>query len=662
MSSKFVSKVSQLRASVWLFPIVLFFVVILLTSLKLSGTSIGIYHQYFYGNQTKDSNLLFGEPRGIRSDEWLVNTQRTIGQSKENYQVLNKNIGDKENVSILSDSPYKEWSLIFKPHNWSFLVMPLDYAFAFKWWLMGYLLVVSSYFFILQLVNRKSVAVLLSLSLFFSPFIQWWYLISTLGSIYYSLFICILVIKILHSKKPIHKYLLSLILAYVVTAFGLILYPPFMISCLVVVGVFLLGYLLNQKELLKNGTFFKEKLGYLLLGAVISVLTFALFINTRGDAVNTIQNTVYPGNRIVTGGNFDIPHLFSSHYSFFLQSDTRASLYNVAEPDIHKSNQSESSNFILLTPFLIIPSFILLLKYRREKNKIDWPLLLTTLLFLFVLLRLTTSVLDPVYNLLFLHLVPQKRLLIGLGLLSLIQSVAYIRLSTISKITFNKKFTPIYSLCLYIFGILMGIMISNQSLGYIGVKAILVFSLPLPLITYLFLKHRFAWGAFVYLSFSVLSTLMINPLYIGTGNLDSDSFATKIQQIDAVDKRTWAAEGVYLENIAMINGADSISGVYTYPQLDIWKKIEGANINDYNRYSHISLAFDRNPKIRVKTTLNLIAGDSIVISTEPCSEDLKKLDVKYVITETPLSSLDSCTKQLFSVKYPLRSVFIYSLN
>src|SRR3546814_4076929 len=58
----------------------------------------------------------------------------------------------------------------------SFLLLPFGYAFAFKWWLMGFLLILSCYFFALALMpKRQGFAVGLSLALFFSPFVQWWY-------------------------------------------------------------------------------------------------------------------------------------------------------------------------------------------------------------------------------------------------------------------------------------------------------------------------------------------------------------------------------------------------------------------------------------------------------------------------------------------------------
>ena len=74
-------------------------------------------------------------------------------------------------MSMAIDVPYKDWSELFKPHNLVFFVLPFDNAFAFKWWVMSYLLLLSCYFFILALLPKKKfLAVTISLALLFSPF------------------------------------------------------------------------------------------------------------------------------------------------------------------------------------------------------------------------------------------------------------------------------------------------------------------------------------------------------------------------------------------------------------------------------------------------------------------------------------------------------------
>jgi hypothetical protein len=104
---------------IWLFPAILTLILIILSALQINGSSIGFYHEFFYGN-AKDPALIAGKPQSIRSDEWIVNTQKTIAQKNDNYKGINTNVGNGEDETLIYDAPTKDWSTIFKPHNIGF--------------------------------------------------------------------------------------------------------------------------------------------------------------------------------------------------------------------------------------------------------------------------------------------------------------------------------------------------------------------------------------------------------------------------------------------------------------------------------------------------------------------------------------------------------------
>src|SRR3989338_3714433 len=161
----------RLYKSVWLFPAILTVVLLGLTAFRISGSSIGIYHEIFYGKQANDPNLLYGDPQPIRSDEWLVNTQLILAQDANDYQNINENIGTSRDMSFNIDVPAKDWSAPFKPQNLVFFVLPFEYAFAFKWWVILYLLILAAYFFTLRLFpGKRLLAALAALGFGFSPF------------------------------------------------------------------------------------------------------------------------------------------------------------------------------------------------------------------------------------------------------------------------------------------------------------------------------------------------------------------------------------------------------------------------------------------------------------------------------------------------------------
>lgn len=95
------------RKSRWSFPLALLIPVIILSALGINGSSVGNYHNLLYGDKQKDPNLIVGEPRPIRSDEWKVWTPTTILQYESNFQTNNELLGTGRNLSFKPEAPTK---------------------------------------------------------------------------------------------------------------------------------------------------------------------------------------------------------------------------------------------------------------------------------------------------------------------------------------------------------------------------------------------------------------------------------------------------------------------------------------------------------------------------------------------------------------------------
>lgn len=649
--------------SIWLFPAVLTLILVLLTALKISGSSLGVYHTLFYGPAATDHNLLANEPRAIRSDEWIVNTQMAIAQKNDGYHRINDNIGDGEDVSLMVDAPYREWSTLFKPHNLGFLVLPFDNGFAFHWWIMGYLLILSLYFFVLALLpGRRLLASMLGLALFFSPFIQWWYLYGTLGALYFALFAGTAVIKLLGEKRLAKSVLWGGVLAYSATAFAVILYPPYQIPVALAMGAFLAGYIIERFRRAKKKSDARrlvKQLGIAGGALVVASLLVGVYVIARQGVIHTVANTVYPGKRVVASGGYDMTHLFSSHLSPQFQDDKKAAPYFMPEKGL--SNQSENSNFILLLPLLFLPGLWLLVEGYRKKRTLDWPLLAVSVFFVLVLVRLFVPHTDLLFKLLLLESVPHNRLLIGLGLASFMYIVLLIRnLDERPRFPFPKLGVWAYVAAIFLLQVWLGFDARRMFPGFVSIKGLVALSVPLTLVVYLLLTKRFKLAAFGLLVFSFVATHNVNPLYRGTAVLTQTPLSQAIQKAAAKRDGLWVTESAYLENFALMNGAHSLTGVYTYPQLNLWKHGIVTTPDVYNRYAHTNVVLDRAVSTQSPDKLELAGGDRFGVIAEPCGPFLRQQNVHYAVAELPIQ--DSCAQLLQSVTYPTRTVYIYRLN
>lgn len=645
----------KLYRSIWFFPVVLAVPLLIFTVLEIHGSSIGAYHKILHG-PGRDDNVILNEPRSIRSDEWLVNTQKTISQAENGFPLVNNHMGRGENMSIIVDVPYKEWSVVFKPHNTPFFFLPLEKAFSMRWWLMGYLLVVSCYFFVLALAPKKRLlAAALATALFFSAFIQWWYLYGTLGSLYYPLFIATVIILLARQRVRWKKYALGGLLAYLIACFALVLYPPFQIATGLVLFVFLLGYFIEQHKVWGKGEWLRN-LGIIAAAGIVAGAVVGLFLFTRMDVVKITNDTVYPGRRSMPSGTFFPVHFMSPHLGRQFNIEIRTAHYMIDGKS--PSNQSETSSFLLLLPFLFLPSlFLIYYEYRRRK-KIDWPLLLLNGLFIVFLLEMFMPAFAPVSKLLLLDKVGSSRVLIGMGLMNIMVFVLLMRNLMRQKFSFPRPWLIGY--CLLVFAIELGLSLyaHNAFDKFLSLRGAIAFALPLPLVIYFLLKKRFLFSALIYAAFSVFISFGVNPLYKGLATMTDDPLSQAVETIGKTSDKRWISEGGYLENIATINGEPSLSGIYNYPQLELWKDIPNTDDGIYNRYAHVGFQLDDNP--RAPTTMSLITPDSFVVKVSSCSDYLRRLNVGFVVTSSVLKG--TCTELKKTVAFPNATLYIYELK
>lgn len=623
------------RIKTWHFPVILLFILIIFTLLKISGSSIGVYDNIFNPND-KNTNLL-NKSRQIRSDEWLVNTQLTISQANTGFKHINSSYGNGEDMTVIADVPAKDWSLAFKPQNWSFFILDLEKAFAFKWWFMGFMLIISTYYLsLLFFKDRKIFAILLSLTIFFSPFIQWWYQYITLASVYYAFFIIIAFYHLMKTDNYKHKLALSAGLAYLIASFALILYPPFQIATSIAILVMASAYLIKyfKEEKIKKVL---QNLIWPFASLVIGLIIVIIFIKTRANVIDLILNTSYPGHRKVGSGGFPALHFFSNHLQYALQSTTRA--LNYSYPAFKTANQSEASNFILLYPYLLAPSFYLIYKQKKKKIKLDISFLLTNIILVLLTAFLFVKFLTPIYEIA-LGKVPLGRLLIGIGVLGILQIVLFAQnLKAYNEKTKQALFTK-SQLIIYTSIILLTLgsisfLTSQESQNFVRLREVAICVLIVTASIYLFLKSKFEFAIGLVLIFSIISTILIHPVRMGLSPITKNQLLLDISKIKNTDPNSkWASDNLFIENLPQTIGAHSLSGVYLYPQNNLWQNLDKSESKDtYNRYAHVVFNFYNPTNSKKHTDIKLAGGDNFIVNINPCDDDMKQLKITYIISQ-----------------------------
>lgn len=647
--------------SIWAFPLVLLFLLIAFTAFKISGSSVGVYHDLLYGTETKDPNLLYGKPRYIRADEWQGGTQLIVSQSKIGYPTHDLTFPGGQDVSLNSGMPTKDWPTIFRPNLWGYLLLPVEFALAFNWWLIMYLLIISCYFFVLRMLpGDRLFAALVGLAFGLSPFFLWWYAAASFMPAAYGFMMLILGMRILNSEpigpvknQRINNVLYVLSLAFVISSFGLILYPPFQIPIALVVAAFFAGYVL-QKKYMENAAWkiLLRRAGLALIGIVIAGAIGILFIQAHQTPINALNNTIYPGHRTITSGGFSALNVFDGFVMPLLQSDLRGAHFIV--------NQSESSNFILLLPFLIAPAAFLMLRRWRRSRKINWIYLALNACALMFFANLFIPPGNFIYKLLLLNRVPHQRLLIGLGFLGIIQLALTVRFIKEEKIPQNKlwKLAGVYSAICFAVLIATGAHIrANYPIFLHNYILIVALAFAFTSILLFVLVNRKILAATLLLIFTLASSFQIIPLYRGLGELTHGKVFVKMQDISPKNA-TWIVVGddAYDYNeFAAVAGRPTLSGIQSYSHLDFWRQAGDPNYNYVtNREAHI--VFTDNPDL--KMPLRLLHNNSFNVKFE-CSDFIKN-HVQYALSVHRLS--EPCVRQIDSTSYPKVTFYMYRVK
>jgi hypothetical protein len=642
------SAVRALRQSKWSFPLLLLLPLLVLTILGIHGSSVGMYSRLLFGPAHEDPDLLFGTPQAIRSDEWLVVTPYILSQAKNGYPLINRDLAYGQDMSVVVNVPYREWSVAFKPHNLAFLLLPVENAYAFQWWLLGYLLIVACYFFVLEIVpDRKRLAALLAVALFLSPFVQWWYQASVLATLAFTFFALIAFMRLLRTERLIARVGWTLALVYLLTSFILIMYPPFQIASAVAAGIFASGYLIDHVRDRGLGRTLPA-LGLIAAAIVLAGAIVAVFLVTRLETVRTILGTVYPGQRVVETTGYPPSLLFATHLLPMLQSSTWSAS--------HFANQSEASNFVFIAPFLLILSVYVLFRDWHRGDRMDLPLLFVSVGITVLSVRLLMGGFNQIFAIFLLDQVSSFRLLIGVGLLGFVQVVLLYRRTGLGEGAPRVLAWTVGTMALAIF-VGTGFIVRANNPEFVSNPLLIVaLSVAVAAIVFLYSSSRFVAATGLLAIFSLGSVFLVNPIYRGLDPL-TDSKLTKTMVSVADDERAWVVvDYLAFEQVPLGLGLRSFSGTYAYPQLDVWRVIDPrrAQENIYNRYAHVVFVSDAD-------SLELRAPDYFAVPFEACSSFVRRHEIGHVLSTTPLND-GPCISLEAMVRYPIITFYIYRIT
>lgn len=614
--------------------IALVFIILVLCKVNLSN--IGVWEERIVDRPDGYSFFSVGIPKKIRSDEYIVVTPMIKSFADNGFPVINPQIRGNGYNGLVSNFPTHHIMSYLQPLHWGYLFFGFDYGFSWYWMGLIFLHLITS-FLLTRILSQGNLGVSIfgAIVITFSAPIAWWSLFPTIAhtqliivSAYYFL-----------KSKLLREHVFYAVLG-IFGFSGLIagLYPAFIVPLFYLALVVIITIGIRDKDKI---TFPKRKLFILLGAAALFVLALGKLYVDIIDEFAVMMNTVYPGQRISTGG--DTPSYYFMMFINQFKLNLRAMDY---------LNNSEASSFFNYS----IPLLILIATTRTKKREI-WPIIAYALIiyiysffgFPVFLAKITGFTYTTGFRAVnFAHL-----------------ALMYASLLIVSEWKEREKIdlkSGIAAAVLLLgWAVVIWFFLSNTILRIDNSSA--------KTGTLLFFMLWSASFVFKKKKLFMISTALVigffgatvNPVNFGTQALTNTSIGAEIQKLSAEDPDSlWISlEEGSANYIMYANGAHSLSGVHTYPDLELWKILdpEGVGEEFYNRYAHISFVYSEGEINNYSNPYPDILQVSVSL------DDLKRLGVSYVVSRLAPEAFAESGEQVVTRYGPdADSVYIYQIS
>ncbi|MFT8314235.1 MAG: hypothetical protein ABF633_08235 [Clostridium sp.] len=606
---------------------------IILVLFKIHGSSIGIWENYVTTKvDTKNTTNLLGKSRGIRSDEWEVQTPYYLSQAMNNkfYPVVNDNITTSgQNMIVSYNAPVMDVSILAKPLNWGFLLLGKEYGLSWYWCMKIILLFLLSFEISMILTKQdRMISLLGAFWIVLSPAVQWWFMQHVGDLVFYMEAIVVTFYYIFKYFNVIKmKILFCILFSLSCIGFALVLYPALQVPMAYLCLVFMILIIMDYRDKIK----FKSIDIIIFIFTIVFILSMLIHVVliSKG-AIMAILNTSYPGKRISNGG--DLTYYYINVF-----------LTNIFLPykDINFLNNCEISSFYNFLPASVLMLFFIFRK-NVENIKYGIALILCSIIEIFYMLF---KIPIPIAKITFLSYVPGNRMMIVYGITSVFISIWM--LATISKNRcINRKYSFLISIIItatYVLSVIYSPMKSYLNPIFYILLFILFFML-----NYLFSNGLKKYFCILMLIVILISGITVNPIARGEGAIYNNYLSYRIQNIRSSEPNgVWiSAENDVMGAFLYANGVKTLNGIDFYPDFEKWNKIDpDEKYKDiYNRYEHITFKLYKG-----ETSFKLLAPDNIEVMIN--NGDLKKLNINYILTKENLSIYDGYDNIYFREMY-----------
>lgn len=601
---------------------------IVLIFFEIHGSSI-LYWQNYLSNLTNIYEPLIGISRGIRSDEWAVNTPMLLSQYYNNsglFPYFSETIrGTLTDTFIIYGQPVRDIAILFRPFHWGYLLLSPAKGLSFFW--IGRviaLFLVSFEFGMILTQKSKLLSLIYALLITWSPVVQWWFAINGLVEmLVFGQLALIMITLYMNDQNYYKRSLYALVVLICAGGYILTFYPAWQVPLAYVFLALFIGVVLENR---KHFSWNKKDIG-IGIGLMLFLSIGMIYILSKsGGTISSVMNTVYPGGSAETGGN-QVSRLFLYPGNLFFTFSRELTYANLCELAVY---------FDLFPMGIILTGWVLF-----KQKKLDKFLILMLLANVALILWCLFPWPEWLAKATLLSYSKPVRAFLAVGFLNILLMIRALALFDGEFSKWVKAGTAV----------LMSVVITLLSVkiyeGYFDLKMSILILFILFGSFYVILSGNKDWARKALLVISLVivfvAGLFVNPVVRGLDAIYQQDLIKKIQQINSGENGLWIVDsgaeiGFPVINLPLMAGAPTINSTNVYPTLERWHLLDpdGSEEEIYNRYAHISMNLTNTNS---ETKFVLKSPDLFEVNLD--INDLQKLEVSYVFSKRDLSMLSN---------------------
>jgi hypothetical protein len=622
----------------WLPPLVCVALAVVAGALGIHGSSLGVYADGY--PQREVDGLLVGEPRPIRSDEWLVRTPWVIAKAERGFpDELPGGVGTHD--LSLTDVPGRPWEVLVRPTHVPYYVTRIDIAFALEWWATFSVAFCGVYALVTRLTRRPAVAAGTALLVVLSPALQWWTNPTPFTTVGYGTGAVALLITAAAATSSRRRIFASVAAGWATAAFAATLYPPWQVGvAITVLPLAAIALVDCWRAQPTSGDAIRRLAQVTLPAAVVFAALFGSFVYANSTTIAAVADTVYPGGRTSeSGGGVPLVHIFGAPFDYAAERDTTTV--------VNGTNQSENATGLALVFPVSVAAYGLAAAGQLRLRQ-ALPLLCVLGSSALLLAWMLLPVPDAFASVTPLGRVQPPRLLLPLALASAL--AAGLACSTIGD---GRPVRPLIrwtSVGVFAAASLWAADTYRvEGVALVMTHAALV-AVPVIAGVALLLGRRPALGLALLTAFTAVQAANINPLQRGLDPILDNPVARAVRAVSDGDDAGWAVfeHGDVVKGTLIASGVDVVSGVAFYPDRSAWDLLDpdGAFEDHWNRYARVTFTVGGRGTPPV---MEAPFADALIVRLDPCGDELRDLGVRYVVSASAVA--EQCAVGSTTVTY-----------